>query len=82
MLFTKTVLALLGTVVLVAAAPRPMTPFSAEMCHGFREPCDRQDQCCPGLQCNLNEYECQPRRATQRIPEALNHEMCHGFREP
>ncbi|KAG0326137.1 hypothetical protein BG000_001523 [Podila horticola] len=31
---------------------------SNEMCHGFREPCDRAEgQCCPGLKCNLNKYE-------------------------
>ncbi|KAG0345365.1 hypothetical protein BG005_001328 [Podila minutissima] len=76
MLFFKTAIAALTAAALVSAMPPRWSSFDAEMCHGFREPCDRAEgQCCPWLQCNLGRYECEPR-------DAHKNEMCHFVGEP
>ncbi|KAF9368364.1 hypothetical protein CPB97_004694, partial [Podila verticillata] len=67
---------------MVMAIPKPMTPFDSEGCHKFREPCDRPDQCCPGLTCNLGRYSCEPDYKSYQAPEAMKYQMCHHDGEP
>ncbi|KAF9148438.1 hypothetical protein BG015_009837, partial [Linnemannia schmuckeri] len=72
-----TAIAVFAAATLASACPHRM--FGTEMYYGTFEPCDRpQGQCCPGLVCDLDRYECQASLRAHKKTFFKSNDMCYG----